>query len=221
MDLSLKKIIIENFKSYGNKAEIDISDISVFLGANSSGKSTALQALLALKQTTECNSFGIDLLLCGKYVTLGDFDDVINDDQKGYFKIGVLLEDTGKNEKSEGKLDYQIEWTFIKDDKNSGVKLDSIIIQQNSNIITIQSEKDNQFRIFFNDQITELSALLTNLQLRNLIIHFDKSFNVIYKEFIDEIIKHIYGNKSWRADSKNPIFLLYLEYMYIYLTRII
>ena len=173
MDLSLKKIIIENFKSYGNKAEIDISDISVFLGANSSGKSTALQALLALKQTTECNSFGIDLLLCGKYVTLGDFDDVINDDQKGYFKIGVLLENTGKNEKSEGILHYQIEWKFIKDDKNSGVKLDSIIIQQNSNIITIRSEKDNHFRVFFNDQITELSALLTNLQLRNLIIHFD------------------------------------------------
>lgn len=219
MDLSLKKIIIENFKSYGNKAEIDISDISVFLGANSSGKSTALQALLALKQTTECNSFGIDLLLCGKYVTLGDFDDVINDDQKGYFKIGVLLENTGKNEKSEGILHYQIEWKFIKDDKNSGVKLDSIIIQQNSNIITIRSEKDNQFRVFFNDQITELSALLTNLQLRNLIIHFDKSFNVIYKEFIDEIIKHIYGNKSWRADSKNPIFLRDSEYMYIYLTR--
>ena len=98
MGVFLKKIIIENFKSYGKKAEIEVSDLSAFLGANSSGKSTALQALLILKQTIECNSPGMDLLLCGRYVTLGDFDDVINDHSKKYFKIGVLLENEGKNE---------------------------------------------------------------------------------------------------------------------------
>ena len=75
MGLVLKGIEIENFKSYIEKERIHFSDLSVLLGANSSGKSTALQALLAIKQTMECNSPDEELLLSGKYVALGDFDD--------------------------------------------------------------------------------------------------------------------------------------------------
>lgn len=56
MEIVLKGIELENFKSYANKQYIQFSDLSVLLGANSSGKSTALQALLMLKQTMECNS---------------------------------------------------------------------------------------------------------------------------------------------------------------------
>ena len=63
MSLDLRGIEIENFKSYTEKQAIRFSDLSVFLGANSSGKSTALQALLAIKQTMECNSPDEDLLL--------------------------------------------------------------------------------------------------------------------------------------------------------------
>ena len=85
MEIILKGIEIENFKSYVTKQCIDISDLSVLLGANSSGKSTALQALLAMKQTMECNSPDEELLLSGKYVALGDFDDVISDRTKEYF----------------------------------------------------------------------------------------------------------------------------------------
>ena len=77
MDYSISSITIENFKSYSTLQKINISDLSVFLGANSSGKSTALQTLLAIKQTMECNSRDIDLLLSGKYVALGDFEDVV------------------------------------------------------------------------------------------------------------------------------------------------
>ena len=49
MGLVLKGIEIENFKSYIEKQFIRFSDLSVLLGANSSGKSTALQALLVMK----------------------------------------------------------------------------------------------------------------------------------------------------------------------------
>lgn len=55
MGIVLQGIELENFKSYVNKQYIRFSDLSVLLGANSSGKSTALQALLMLKQTMECN----------------------------------------------------------------------------------------------------------------------------------------------------------------------
>lgn len=219
MGVFLKKIIIENFKSYGKKAEIEVSDLSAFLGANSSGKSTALQALLILKQTIECNSPGMDLLLCGRYVTLGDFDDVINDHSKKYFKIGVLLENEGKNEKSEVKPGYQIEWEFIKDQDNSGIKLGSVIIQHNLNTITLQAKEKGKYRIFFNDQITELSVKLTNLILKDWIIHYDQSFNLIYMDLINDIVKSSYGKKTWRAYAKEPAFLRSADSMYFQMIR--
>ena len=98
MALVLKGIEIENFKSYAEKQYIHFSDLSVLLGANSSGKSTALQALLIMKQTIECNSPDEELLLSGKYVALGDFDDVISDPQKDFFSLAVVLEKAEKSE---------------------------------------------------------------------------------------------------------------------------
>lgn len=98
MAIILKGIEIDNFKSYTEKQYIHFSDLSVLLGANSSGKSTALQALLIMKQTIECNSPDEELLLSGKYVALGDFDDVISDPKKDYFTLAVVLGETEKSE---------------------------------------------------------------------------------------------------------------------------
>ena len=53
MAVFLKKIFIDNFKSYNEPQWIDVSTLNVFMGANSSGKSTALQTLLTIKQTIE------------------------------------------------------------------------------------------------------------------------------------------------------------------------
>ena len=96
MGIKLKGIEIENFKSYIERQYIHFSDLSVLLGANSSGKSTALQAILVMKQTLECNSPDEELLLSGKYVALGDFYDVISDKEK---KIFCIVLDNGTNRK--------------------------------------------------------------------------------------------------------------------------
>ena len=219
MGLLLKKIIIENFKSYGTQAEIDISDLSLFLGANSSGKSTAIQALMALKQTIECNSPGIEFLLCGKYVTLGDFSDVINDKEQGFFTIGVLLISEDENENTGGITECRIKWRFVKDVENAGVKLEYISIEYNKNHIVLRSEQMENYRVYVDDKITELSASIINLSIKNLVMHFDESFNMLYKEFIDSIIKIIFGNKSRRVDSKYPVSLRQFENMYYYLMQ--
>lgn len=219
MGLLLKKIIIENFKSYGTQAEIDISDLSIFLGANSSGKSTAIQALMALKQTIECNSPGIELLLCGKYVTLGDFNDVINNKEQGFFTIGVLLISEDENENIGGITECRIKWRFVKDIENAGVKLEYISIEYNKNHIVLRSEQMENYRVFVDEKITELSVSIKNLSIKNLVMHFDESFNMLYKEFIDSIIKIIFGNKSRRVDAKYPVSLRESENMYYYLMR--
>lgn len=43
--MKLEKVIIENFRSYKNRIEINIDDLNVFVGRNDIGKSTILEAL--------------------------------------------------------------------------------------------------------------------------------------------------------------------------------
>ena len=66
---------LENFKSI-RQARIPLHPLTVIVGANSSGKSTVLQALLALAQTVK-GEVGTDrIAFNGEYVQLGEFREV-------------------------------------------------------------------------------------------------------------------------------------------------
>lgn len=68
------KIGIDNFRNF--KAQnFAFSRVNILIGENSSGKSSLLKFLLALKQTL--NDKTINLRLSGRYVDLGNFEDVI------------------------------------------------------------------------------------------------------------------------------------------------
>jgi predicted ATPase len=69
---------IENFKSFLGRTDIDLAPISVFAGANSSGKSTIIQSILLLKQTIQYAPANRPLALNGPLLKLGTFDDVKN-----------------------------------------------------------------------------------------------------------------------------------------------
>src|SRR5580704_13392991 len=69
---------IENFKSFRGRTDIDLAPISVFAGANSSGKSTIIQSILLLKQTIQYAPANRPLALNGPLLKLGTFDDVKN-----------------------------------------------------------------------------------------------------------------------------------------------
>jgi predicted ATPase len=69
---------IENFKSYRGEHTVPLSLINIIAGSNSSGKSTLIQSLLALKQTVQFGSPDKSLLLNGPLLRLGSFDDVLN-----------------------------------------------------------------------------------------------------------------------------------------------
>lgn len=75
----LIELKIENFKSW-KKADIKLAPLTVFFGANSSGKSSLTQFLLLLKQTKESTdrSIALDFGSEQTYVNLGSFKDVIH-----------------------------------------------------------------------------------------------------------------------------------------------
>ena len=77
------KMSMTNFKSWAGTGDIRLAPLTVFFGANSSGKSSLLQMLLLLKQTTESNDRGL-VLKTGNiqtgYVNLGTPHEITHKD---------------------------------------------------------------------------------------------------------------------------------------------
>ncbi len=70
---------LENFKAFAAMQSIPIKPITLIYGANSSGKSSIIQAWLMLKQTLEEKRDGTsDLLSSGTLVDLGSFRELVN-----------------------------------------------------------------------------------------------------------------------------------------------
>ena len=149
MNYSLDYIELDNFKSYSSIQRISLADLSVLLGANSSGKSSALQALLVLKQTLECNSRDVELLLSGKYVALGDFDDVINNIHHKSFGInlGFKLVDSDL----EAPKNYEIRFRFIRKNDNTLTVLNEIGISVDDLCIRLIRTCSEYFSLYCND----------------------------------------------------------------------
>ena len=80
----LNRLKLENFKAW-READLEFGGVTGFFGANSAGKSSLLQLLLLLKQTSNATDRSVVLDLGGPadLVSLGTFKDVIHrhDDQ--------------------------------------------------------------------------------------------------------------------------------------------
>ncbi len=73
----LTNITLENFKAFQNLNNLKIKPVTILCGTNSCGKSSILQSILLLKQTFESKNSNQNLLLNGKFVKLGNFEEVI------------------------------------------------------------------------------------------------------------------------------------------------
>jgi predicted ATPase len=74
-DEMIRKWRLENFKSIQYMDYLDLGNITIFAGANSSGKSTIIQSMLMMVQTM-ANRENVPLQLNGDLVTLGQVADV-------------------------------------------------------------------------------------------------------------------------------------------------
>lgn len=93
----IKKIDFANYKAF-DKGSFELKPITILLGANSSGKSSLLQLLLLFKQTINIeNGYESALKLNGKYISLGDTDNIFknrNTDKNLVFSFEI---DNNKN----------------------------------------------------------------------------------------------------------------------------
>lgn len=75
------RLHLKNFKAWCDTGDIELTPVTMFLGTNSSGKSTLIQSLLLLKQTVQSPDRTVHLNLGGDEVNdlfnFGDFENVL------------------------------------------------------------------------------------------------------------------------------------------------
>ncbi len=88
----LQQITLNNFRSIENES-LDLGKITVLTGANNSGKSSFLYALMVLKNLMQNANRQLDEVLTPFYINLGGFDEMIfRRETQRMMKIGVKID---------------------------------------------------------------------------------------------------------------------------------
>lgn len=83
---------LNNFKSIDHENDLEFRPLTIFTGANSSGKSTILQSILLVTQTLQSPIASRSILLNGWFKKFGSYTDVVNRrDFNKNIKIGFTL----------------------------------------------------------------------------------------------------------------------------------
>lgn len=91
----INKWILDNFKSIESREELEFRPLTIFTGANSSGKSTILQSVLLVSQTLQNPIDSRSIVLNGSIKKFGSYSDVVNRrDYKKSLTIGFDITDT-------------------------------------------------------------------------------------------------------------------------------
>lgn len=72
----IKQWSVSNFKSIGKRVRVDFAPLTLFVGQNSAGKSTLIQSILLTAQTIQSNVTARSVILNGRIIRLGSFDDI-------------------------------------------------------------------------------------------------------------------------------------------------
>ena len=125
----LRSLEIRNFKSIKH-ASITLHPLSIVVGANSSGKSSLLQVVLALSQAVRSRSAGTEFPLNGEYARFGTFGETIrfrsqhqggHNDSERQIELGASILETVEEDFIRRRLqdadesdlvDVVIDWTL-------------------------------------------------------------------------------------------------------------
>lgn len=91
----INKWILNNFKSIGEETPLDFRKLTMFTGANSSGKSTILQSILLVTQTLQVQNPSKSIILNGWFKKFGSYSDIVTGrDIDKNIKIGFSITDS-------------------------------------------------------------------------------------------------------------------------------
>ncbi len=103
-----------HFRSFEDTGWINIRPITVFIGENSSGKTSILAPLLMLKQTLESNNASCPLRTNGELFNAGSYENLIYRHDKGRELI-FSIRRTGTRKTKQGEHPWEFSFTFAND----------------------------------------------------------------------------------------------------------
>lgn len=109
--MQVESVILDGFKSFRDRTEIPLGSLTLLAGANSSGKSTIMQALLLMKQTLESGFDPGPLLISGQNVVFSNtgqmFWSAPGERREQIITLGLKIDEDGTKSGYEVKLERQ------------------------------------------------------------------------------------------------------------------
>lgn len=185
--MAISKLKISNFKGISDPKEFEIRPITLFIGPNSSGKSTCIHALAALAQTVKLPNSGRPLILDDEYaqVHLGRFIEVIH--SKSYTDlIGIGFESSTPRSlrllksttKSSHNSPFSADFKFKSTKRTQDTYLESAIYSSSAGLLEFNlTKKTSRFEVKFNETKVNVEANYTSsltTQLLPLQVEGDK-----------------------------------------------
>ncbi|MCK4258480.1 MAG: DUF3696 domain-containing protein [Halanaerobiales bacterium] len=142
---------IQNIKSFQDSGQIEIRPITVFIGRNSSGKSSLIRFPLVLQQSFQ-NNFSGPLIFDGSSVDYGNFDDVVfNHDMNLPISFSIDL--------NTDNLIQAIDQLLFKDLTNTGLDLLDYFEKGYPATLTVKAKnmvKDNLRQLYISEFILSI-----------------------------------------------------------------
>lgn len=93
----INRWILNNFKSINEEKNLEFRPLTIFTGANSSGKSTILQSILLVTQTLQDSIPSRSIVLNGWFKKFGSYTDIVNErDINKNIEIGFAITDDSR-----------------------------------------------------------------------------------------------------------------------------
>jgi predicted ATPase len=89
--MKIEQLKLENFKCFKTEKIFDFGRLTLLTGANSSGKSTVMQAILSALQS---EGFPLSYSPNGQYVNLGDFKEITYNKNKNFINIQLKIQNS-------------------------------------------------------------------------------------------------------------------------------
>lgn len=193
----LKNLTVENFKSVSSQ-NIEFKPLTLVVGANSSGKSTLIQAISVLAQVTEMDTQAAQIRLNGDLIELGTWREVLNHkvggekrepaDMRRFFKRQADFVDLEEKIDKIEQLDSEIQdaesrledyaFTYLSKDGKTGEPLDGWIgneEEQNEHEIFFEGLREHYERLWRErEETVQLSFKLSAKHIRGLNRDFEK-----------------------------------------------
>ena len=140
----ISKIHLKNFKALRDTGELEIKPITFLVGPNSSGKTSLIQAILALRQTVRSQDPHTPLILDDDYINLGSYRDAVfgHDEQNEIF-IGFEA----------GEMKWEIVFSVYRSGNNQGAIYLKSLDFDGENIPMPQKDREKLFKKSINFSI--------------------------------------------------------------------